>query len=120
MNKLLFVIGLLGLTLACTNDNLNEDFPPCDSSSVRYSAEITDIFSNNCLGCHGTNTFSTAGAGINLTDHSVVKDFVENGRLMATIEQSDSVSPMPMNASKLDQCNIDKIKTWINEGAQNN
>ncbi len=120
MNKVLLFLGIVGLSFACTSENLEEDFELCDTTEMRYSMDIVEIFSASCLGCHDAIRNESTGAGIDLSKYDVVKAYVDNGHLIATIEHDDNFSAMPMGASKIEQCNIDKIKSWINEGAQNN
>ncbi len=119
MKKLIFSAALVCLAMACTSENIEEDFPACDTSDMRFSTDITEIFSVSCFRCHDSDNAGSAGEGIDLSDFSVVKSYVENGRLMEAIEQNGNASSMPLSANKMDQCNIDKIKSWINEGAEN-
>ncbi len=120
MNKFMISLMVIGLTSACTNKNIEEDFPNCDTNSMRFSVEIAEVFDSNCFGCHDAQRNPSSGAGIDLSDYSTVKTYVENGRLLGTIEQNDAFSAMPKGAGRISQCSIDKIKSWINEGVQNN
>ena len=90
----------------------------CDMSNITYSGTVTSILNlNGCLtaNCHGgTNPAS----GIKLTDYNSVK-FMES-RLYGSLNHSPGYIAMPENAGKISQCEIDKIKAWIDSGAPNN
>jgi hypothetical protein len=45
---------------------------------------------------------------------------VNNGKLMGSITWASGFSPMPKNASKMPDCEIQKIQKWIDQGALNN
>ena len=91
---------------------------PCNATQVTYSATITSIINNNgCPSCHGG---SAPIAGFVLTDYSDLKYFVDNGRLWGAINHLPGFVPMPQGGSKLSDCDISKIKAWIDAGAPNN
>jgi uncharacterized membrane protein len=89
----------------------------CDSVNVTYSVTIKSIIANKCQGCHS----STAPAnGYDLTQYSVVKARVTDGKLWGAINQLPGYSPMPKNGSKLSVCEIAQIRKWIDAGSPNN
>jgi hypothetical protein len=90
----------------------------CDTTNVTYSSTITGLLNNyGCLGCHvGGNP----SGGINLETYNNVKAVVENGRLYGAITHSPGFNPMPDGAAKMNPCDINKIKAWIEAGASNN
>lgn len=89
----------------------------CDTTQFKYGANISLIFTNNCVGCHGG---SAPSANINLSNYAGVTAQVANGRLEGAITHSPGYSPMPKNAAKLSDCQITQIKKWIADGAPNN
>ena len=89
----------------------------CDVNNVTYSGTIKPLLENNCIGCHGG---STPQGGINLSTHTSVQILAKNGRLHGTISWAPGYSPMPLGGQKLSQCNIDKVKAWVDAGALNN
>jgi hypothetical protein len=89
----------------------------CDSTNVTYSTSIVPILISNCTSCHGG---STPSAGIKLDTYAGVKIQADNGRLLGAVLQAPSFSPMPKNATKMNTCNLTKIKKWVNAGAPNN
>jgi cytochrome c553 len=90
----------------------------CDTSAITLSADINNILSASCFSCHGGD--AAAGGGIKLEQYSVIKAYADNGRLLSSITQDGGASAMPQGASKLSDCNINKFRAWINNGAPNN
>ncbi|MFM1912814.1 MAG: hypothetical protein RIR51_652, partial [Bacteroidota bacterium] len=89
----------------------------CDLTNITYSTTILNIVNTYCLGCHNTNSGQNATL---LNTYANVKAQVDNGKFLGTIQHSQGYIPMPSADTKLDPCNIEKIKTWINDGAPNN
>ena len=92
----------------------------CTTSGVTYSATITGIINTyGCLNssCHGG---STPASGFSLADYNGVKAKVTDGRLFGAISHASGFSPMPKNAGKMSECDIKKVKAWIDAGAPNN
>jgi hypothetical protein len=90
----------------------------CDTSAaVTFSASISPILTAKCTGCHGG---TNPQAGINLSSYAGVKAKVNDGRLWGAINHLAGFSPMPKNGSKLSDCEIAKIKKWMDAGSPNN
>ncbi len=125
---------LLGLTfISSCDDTLNQN--PIDniiipSQDVSYNKYIQPIFNYKCnnSGCHNSQDFA---GGIDLTtwngavsDPSVVFPFQpENSRLVWAIEGISGANPMPpigAPVTPLTRNQIEGIRTWIKEGADNN
>jgi mono/diheme cytochrome c family protein len=111
-----------------TNPTLTSNvvFP---SSGVSFSKQVEPLFMQTCVaaGCHGINQ---PAANLNLeTDvwHSLI-DYVppivsvKNGNNSPLVKYLDGrLAPqMPLRQPALTTNQINGIKTWINEGAQNN
>ena len=79
--------------------------------SATYVSDIAKIFETNCAfsGCHNTGT---KRAGIDLSSYQAVKS-VSSEKLSGVINHSVGFSPMPKNASKLSDCDIAKIMSWL-------
>ncbi len=74
------------------------------------------------MACHSGNA---PEGGILLDNYNNVKASAEietgnYGSLYGTISHASGNSPMPKNADKLSDCNISKIKAWIDQGALDN
>lgn len=120
MNKLFYPLLCLGLTAvvwSCTKDNAQDVFGDCNPVDVKLSTDINPIFAANCLGCHDTQN---AFGGIDLTNYTHVKQLADNGKLYGAINHEQGFSVMPPSGTKLPECDIETIKTWIDEGSENN
>lgn len=98
------------LNNGCTDMN-------CDTTNVTYTNVVEVIMQTNCTGCHSA---TNASGGIKLDTYTDVKSTITSGRFYGSIIQSSGFKPMPPGGSKLTDCNIKKIKTWINNGSLNN
>lgn len=115
--KKLALLFLLSISFcSCKNEKKDTPSPDnvCETSNVTYSNAVKPIISANCVACHG------AASPINLNDIGTVQELAENGLLYKVITHADGVPPMPKNKPKLSDCDIAKIKTWIDAGAPNN
>ncbi|NOT92450.1 hypothetical protein [Ferruginibacter sp.] len=106
-------------TSSCYYDKEEILYPQsaCDTATVTYSSSVVPILVSNCTSCHAGNTPS---AGIKLDTHADVKIQVANGKLWGSVSHTASYSPMPKSGSKMSDCNLTKIKKWIDAGAPNN
>lgn len=89
----------------------------CNTTNVTFSGFVSPLLTTNCVGCHSGGAPS---GGIALNTHAGVRTVALNGRLFGAISHASGFQPMPKGSAKLPQCSIDKIKAWIDEGAQNN
>lgn len=94
----------------------NECIEDCDLSSVSFSADISTIISNSCLSCHSG---ATPNGGVLVTNYSEIAALANSGKLLNVIKGSNGAPLMPANGA-MDNCRIDKITKWIEDGAQNN
>jgi mono/diheme cytochrome c family protein len=114
-----FVAIVLLSATGCYYDKEEILYPAtaCDTTAVTYSRSVVPVLSANCLGCHGGNTPSAA---IRLDTYAGVKQQADNGRLLGVVNHDPSYSPMPKGGTKLNTCNIAKIRKWIAAGSPNN
>lgn len=108
----------------CYYDSKEFLFPelssPCDTSNVTYLNSVQPVMSQYCLSCHSNSTAQSYGASIRLEDYSDVLIYAQNGKLLGTISHESGYSPMPKGTSKLSDCIVSNIRTWIDAGAPNN
>ena len=122
----LLPVALAGCFLAslggCYYDKEDILYPGgnCDTSNVTYSTTVSGIMTANCNVCHSTSSANANGGGIQLDSYTKLKVYVDNGKLMGSINHAGGYSPMPKNATKLSNCDISKIQAWVNAGAPNN
>ncbi|HEU4471685.1 MAG TPA: hypothetical protein VFR58_11410 [Flavisolibacter sp.] len=101
----------------CSSDNEEDLTPTCNTSNVTFSGTITGLINQySCLNCHGNNP----SAPFSLVSYANVKAKVDDGRLFGAINHSTGFSPMPKGLPKMSQCDINKVKAWIDAGAPNN
>ena len=95
--------------------------PPsaCDTSNMKYTANVLPILQANCYSCHGSGSTGGSG-GISLDGYAAIKRWADNGTLVGTITHADGFVAMPYGKPKLDTCSINKIISWVKNGAQNN
>ena len=123
--KMISIVLFSGFLLVCLSgcyyDKEELLYPSaCDSSNVTYALTIEPIINTNCLSCHDSKSSGASGGAISLEGYQNVLAQVQSGALLKVIKHESGVSPMPKNQSKLSDCNISKIETWINSGAPNN
>jgi hypothetical protein len=89
----------------------------CDTTNVTFSGTIVPLLQSNCYGCHSS---PGTGGGIILTSYSDVLTVVNNGKLWGAVNFNQGFIGMPYNGSKMSDCNIAKIRIWIEAGALEN
>ena len=106
---------------SCTYNNEEELYGnltgECDTTAVSYAADIVPVLQSNCYGCHSQ---ATTFGGVNVEGYSRAKTLADNGRLLGSVSHAAGFSAMPKNGSKLPDCEINKIRSWINAGSPNN
>jgi mono/diheme cytochrome c family protein len=78
---------------------------------------VYPLIQAQCLGCHNNNAQS---GSVNLEGHANTKRYADNGRLFGSINHSSGFAAMPPTGQKIRDCDIAKIRAWINAGAPNN
>ncbi|WP_276497077.1 hypothetical protein [Pontibacter litorisediminis] len=119
---LLWLGLLLAVAVACTDDNAEDLMPQpdpqqCDTSAVTFSGAVAPILAANCYGCHAA---SIAEGGVVLDNYALVKEEAAHGHLLGVITHAPGFPPMPQGAPKLSDCDINKIRKWVEAGAPNN
>jgi mono/diheme cytochrome c family protein len=98
----------------CTETGGND----CDTVSVSYANFVRPMIQNTCLGCHSTG--NSGNKNVNLSTLAGVQAVANSGQLIGALSHAQGFTPMPMNMSKLDDCTIAKIRSWIRDGARDN
>lgn len=133
MKKLMFPLMAIAIAcstiiVSCSKDNEQEITNPddnpgngggndCDTVNMKYTANILPILTANCYSCHGNGNVS---GGVSLGNYLSVKTQADNGNLIGVITHAAGYPAMPQGGAKLSDCNINKIRSWINHGALNN
>ena len=117
----------IGVIYGCTYRK--EEIPPtpalsqtnCDTTSITYSKSIAPIINQYCLSCHGSSIYQTNGGGHILDGYSNIAPYSgKNGVLINSINFSPGYNGMPYGGTKIPDCDILMIQTWINAGTPNN
>lgn len=92
---------------------------PCDTTVFTYAAAIQPIMSLHCNGCHSG---SAPSGGISYGTYNLVKASVDNGKFWGSINHASGYKPMPypQGSAKLADCDLVKIRKWVEAGAPNN
>jgi cytochrome c553 len=121
----LFVLSLLVVGCSKTNEetelrNSTGNTGPvvtCDTVNMKYSVNMQPILAANCYSCHANGRYES---GVRLETYSQVSQRALSGQLLGVISHKSGFPAMPYQLPKLSDCNINKIKSWIDRGAQNN
>jgi hypothetical protein len=106
---------------SCYYDNAEELYPSteCITDNMSLQNNIEPILERNCYVCHSV----AAGPGngnVTLEGYSELIKYVNSGQLVGAINHDSEYSPMPQNAPKLGTCDIQKIESWVSDGAPDN
>lgn len=109
----LFALGLFNLVFA--------SFSAGDEVQSRLNAEVKEILRSRCADCHGAAASSTEFDVLDaksLIETDIVKaGNPEESRLMKFLVTDDEQIRMPKDLPALSSSEIDKIRTWIANGA---
>lgn len=104
----------------------------CSKEGVSYSADIQPILSKHCLECHADGKQGQEKSGLSMETYATLMSGTRYGpvivpgssvssTLVRLIDQkADKSINMPHDKSKIPENEIALIKTWIDEGANNN
>jgi hypothetical protein len=113
----IFFFGVLTVS-SCYYDNVPELYPNgCNAIDVSYSLKIVPILDANCLNCHSERVQQ---GGLTLEGYENIIRYVENGRLMGSIQHQEGFVAMPLTGGQLSSCQIKKFQAWIDAGALDN
>ena len=96
------------------NLKCDEDAVGCDTENVSFSTFVKPLLETHCVRCHSG---SAPPGGILLTNHSEVS---MQPKLYGVIAHESGFKMMPFGENRLPQCDIDKVKSWIDAGALDN
>ncbi len=124
-----FCLCILSITgISCTYDVAEKTGCTNIPDAVSFSADIIPILNNNCSipSCHSG---IEATGNLNLEDAQAYQNLWRNGSgYIDTVNANHSIlytqlvsSTLPMPPTgPLDECQIDVILKWIDQGAKNN
>lgn len=90
----------------------------CTFGTLSYSTDIKPIIDAKCTGgCHSSTKLD---GGYDLSAYEGLKSAVDNEALYASITATLAASRMPKDGDALPDCDVKKIKAWIDAGALKN
>lgn len=110
---------IMAASQGCKYENEEEIFgfeEECDVTEISYQGDIIPIVDQFCNSCHSS---VEASDDVILDTYETLKSWADES-LYCTISYGDGCENMPKNQPQLSECNILKIKTWIDEGALEN
>jgi hypothetical protein len=112
---LILPIFLIFFLSNCTFENEEEFFvqDTCDTTGITYDS-LTYIFSGICANCH--NSDFTYRDGIVMDSLEKVRASINTGLVWKAINHEEGVSNMPRGLPKLSDCELKKIRAWIDAG----
>jgi len=127
-SKAWFVIAALAALVGiagCYRDKADQLYPnsggigACDTANVTYSGTIKGIVEQHCAisGCHDGSSYPAYPMN---SYSDIITYCVSTNKLLGSIRHESGFVAMPQGAPKLDDCTINKITSWVNNGAQNN
>lgn len=117
------LVIITAITSSCYYDNKEELYPgqtKCDTTNVSFAKDIKPQIDAQCIGCHNTQSPT---AGVSLSTHAEIQVYAKSGQLhgvLAWIAPYTGSKQMPPNGPKWSNCNLSKLKSWIDKGAPNN
>jgi hypothetical protein len=119
-----FSLLLIICFTTCYYDNEENLYPQsgqsCDLTNVTYTLTVKPILQSYCLSCHSTAAAPASGGGIKLENYTDLKTYVTNGKFYGSVSHAAGYSAMPKGGGTLDNCSLQKLKKWIDDGALNN
>lgn len=118
---------------SCNYNNEEEKYPKtvnqvlCDTANVSFKNTIQPILITNCYACHSEAKSQIEGGGYNFEgyDNLMANGLIDAGKaesskMYKSVAHLSNAQPMPKDRQKLADCDINRIKAWINQGANNN
>lgn len=116
--------GLLFIVLSqssCGNDDDGEDPAPdpspqdtCETRDITYTNYVENVLLAQCQACHNEDRQE---AGLRLTTYEDARDIAADGALLHAVKGEEDFKIMPpAPAPPLDDCAIEKLTAWVNEG----
>lgn len=111
---------MVSVLQGCYYDNEETLYPGqgnCDTSNVTYSGSIVPIVMANCNECHSS---AFPNGNVVTETYEGLKTVADDGRLWGTVSHNPNYPAMPKDRPQLQECDLRKIKIWIDNGALNN
>ena len=122
MKNIFFLLIIIFLVVSCAYENENDLFNEisCDTLDVQFERDILPIFAYNCQSCHGGPSPSVY---LSLETYDQIVERINApgiSGILNRIERNEGDILLMPQGYKLQNCEINKIKSWINQGYLNN
>lgn len=97
------------------NNKCDENAGGCDLQTAKFGSFIQPLVQAKCQGCHSG---TSPQGNLRLTNYAEIKASALSGKFYASLMRTSNW--MPLGASKLDNCSLEKIRQWITDGAPQN
>jgi len=130
--SLILILGVLsGCSDTSVDDDGNGNDIPLPTENLSFSGHIQPIFNNSCAPCHISQTTNGVrlnnynnvinSSGTQYGENIVIPTEPENSPLIDKIEPNPQFGArMPQGGPFLSEGQIQAIRTWIEEGAEDN
>ena len=110
----LLLFCLFMLLVACNK----EEVTPIDCTGLTptYTTDIKAILDTHCAisGCHGPYSHQ---AGIDLSNYEDASAASHNSNFLGAIQHKKGYEPMPKDAAKLSDSNVQLLTCWVQNGS---
>lgn len=118
--RVLIITGLCFCLIlpSCTYDSFEElkKAEVCDTTNVTFNKDIVPLIEQKC-GVHSTCHSSTGSdSDVSLANYADVTAVVSTGQFLGAVTHDSNYEPMPKDEGMLDDCRLNTIKAWINQG----
>ena len=122
MKKVVFIFCVISSLTSCYYDNEEDLYgvSNCDIEAVSFADDILPIISDHCSSCHSG---SNPSADLTLVNYSQIMESgldTSNDGMISRIERLEGEPGLMPTNYRLEQCQINKIKAWVEQGALNN
>ena len=122
VKNIFFVFLSILLLNSCNYDNEESLYgiSDCDTNFVSFEMDIKPIISSHCTTCHDD---SSPSAGLALESYEQIKSSALNGSYSGMINRIEKPEGTPLGMPpnyRLELCQIQMIKAWVEQGSLNN
>lgn len=119
MIRTIFTLLVVTFISGCYYDNKSELYPStaCDTINIGFSNFVKPLINKDCIACHGGS--SPIGV-VPLNDHTEIAASAKTGKLYGSVSHASGFKAMPQGGNKWSDCDLKKIKIWIDNGTPNN
>lgn len=118
----LICLGLLIALSACTYDSLEElkKVEVCDTTNVNFNKDIVPLMEQKCGVNSSCHSATGSDSDVSLANYDDLTAVVSTGQFLGAVLHDSNYEPMPKDEGILEECKINTIKAWINQGLKEN